>query len=466
MTTWHDYLAIGLVVGALALGVGVAFAAYQVAPAGGPAAGGPGAQVTATVPPLGRVEIGERERGRVTFRMACQECHTQGRQSFSPSARERLALVQTRIREGIGQMPAFPPSRLSDDDLRDLLAYLGSPVEPEPTPTPQPPVRGLRFEVVEATVRPGAAPAVRFRVVDNAGVAMAPSDMTVLAVTVAGPTTGYQWALREDARRAESLPDGSARYEFRGRVPPDAQGTAGVVLEGSMQHVLPDATRVTDVGDNAVAYVAITDPAPVPPRIVVRTQTCNQCHGTLATHGGTRRNTEFCVMCHTATQTDAEKRATAGGPPPPESVQFANLIHRIHTGEDLYHQPFVVYGGPPANPQPIDLSAVHPFPGDRANCTTCHEPGTYALSGALERAAPLTVTVEGQIIRQVPPVTAACTGCHDSPRAMAHATNMTTALGVETCATCHGTGRPFAVEAVHRIADERARPAVPTPVGR
>jgi OmcA/MtrC family decaheme c-type cytochrome len=169
-----------------------------------------------------------------------------------------------------------------------------------------------------------------------------------------------------------------------------------------------------------------------------------------------RRNTEYCVMCHNASGSDAEKRATAGGPPPPESIQFRNLVHRIHTGEDL-QRPFVVYGGPPADPRPVDLREVHPFPRDRANCATCHEPGTHTISRPLSEAAPMTVAVEGQVLRQVPPITAACTGCHDGPRTAAHAATQTSALGVEACATCHGEGRPNSVSTVHRVGPSPSR---------
>ena len=208
------------------------------------------------------------------------------------------------------------------------------------------------------------------------------------------------------------------------------------------------------MGYNVVFYFGVSDPAPVLARTVVATETCNTCHGVLALHGGTRRNTEFCVMCHFSAQTDLEKRTTAGGPPPPETVLFRNLVHRIHTGEDL-EQPFVIFGGAPANPQPVDLRAVHAFPGGRANCNVCHQPGTFSISPALERSSPMTVEMNGVTVRQVPPVTAACIGCHDSARAVAHAASQSPPQGVETCATCHGPGRPFSVSATHRLSSGR-----------
>ncbi len=455
MIGWRDYVGVALVAAAALVGVGVAVAAYQLGSpvTAAPSVTGAAATQAAEESLLGH---GDREMGRLAFRVECQDCHTQGRQSFDPAARRRARLLSARIREGVGEMPPFSSERLPDATLSHILAYIATPSGPEPTPMPEPRIRGVNFEVLEAEGRPSAPASVLLRIRDDAGATIAPSEMSALNLTIGGPTVDYQWARREDARRAQSLPDGSARYTFTARLPGDASGTYAVATEGYVEHPAGPARPepVRDVGYNVVFYFGVSDPTPVPPRSVVTTETCNTCHGVLALHGGTRRNTEFCVMCHHSAQTDIEKRTTAGGPPPPETVLFRNLIHRIHTGEDL-EQPFIIYGGAPANPQPIDLRAVHAFPGDRANCNVCHQPGTFGVSPALERSAPMTVEMNGETVRQVPPVTAACIGCHDSARAVAHAVSQSPSHGVETCATCHGPGRPFSVGAVHRLSSGR-----------
>jgi predicted CXXCH cytochrome family protein len=53
------------------------------------------------------------------------------------------------------------------------------------------------------------------------------------------------------------------------------------------------------------------------------------------------------------------------------------------------------------------------------------------------------------LVASILPVASACTSCHDSPDARAHAEIMTTASGAESCSTCHGTGRDLDVEVVH-----------------
>jgi len=456
MKTISDYLGPGLVILALVVGVGIAFLAKDLTAARSAPTEAVASAPTSTPGDESALTGGNRDLGREAFRLECQGCHTQGRQSFDPASRERLALLRTRIREGAGEMPAFPLERLPDDMLRDVLAYISIPAEAEPPPTKEPRVRGINLEILGASGVPGGSPTVRFRVRDDAGALIAPADMSTLAITVGGPTTDYRWAQREDARRAQTASDGASEYMFATHLPDDAGGTFAVGMEGAFDHpagvVGPQPFR--EVAFNPVAYFVVSAPAPVGHRTTVRIESCNECHGTLATHGGTRRNTDLCVICHNSTQTDEEKRTTLGAPMPPEPVLFRNLIHRIHTGEDLTH-PFVVIGGNPANPSPVDLGAVHPFPKDRANCALCHEPGTFNITSPLESLRPMTVTQQGQTVRTVPPVTAACTGCHDSDRTLAHAGAQTSSQGVETCAVCHGPGRPAAVSAVHRISGAR-----------
>jgi OmcA/MtrC family decaheme c-type cytochrome len=180
---------------------------------------------------------------------------------------------------------------------------------------------------------------------------------------------------------------------------------------------------------------------------VVKIENCNVCHATLAMHGEARRNTEFCVMCHNASHTDEDKRKVAKGPMPPENVHYKRLIHRIHTGDKL-GEAFIVYGGTPAKPGPIDFSDIR-FPGDRRNCVKCHVPGANELplpAGLLPTLIPQT---DGSLTA-IQPITSACIACHTKETAKAHVATLTASNGQESCVVCHGVGREFSVEKVHR----------------
>ena len=65
---------------------------------------------------------------------------------------------------------------------------------------------------------------------------------------------------------------------------------------------------VRDAGFNQVVAFAVTDTAPVARRSVVAQENCNSCHGSLALHGGSRQNVQFCVMCHNANWDDKARR--------------------------------------------------------------------------------------------------------------------------------------------------------------
>jgi hypothetical protein len=52
--------------------------------------------------------------------------------------------------------------------------------------------------------------------------------------------------------------------------------------------------------------------------------------------------------------------------------------------------------------------------------------------------------------KSLQPITSACLACHTKPAAEVHADTMTSAGAQESCVTCHGVGRSFSVEKVHR----------------
>jgi OmcA/MtrC family decaheme c-type cytochrome len=278
------------------------------------------------------------------------------------------------------------------------------------------------------------------------------AQMNNLRLVVAWPTTDYQIAVEEDVRKAESQGSGVYTYKFKYAIPTDASGSGAIGMQGYKLTELKKPNGnvikdVRDVGNNVVKYFPITDKEAIPRRQAVKIENCNVCHAMLATHGEARRNAEFCVMCHNPSHTDEEKRKAANGPMPPENVHYKRLIHRIHTGINA-GEPFIVYGGPPVRPGPIDLSDIR-FPGDRRNCTKCHVPGANEPPLPAGLLATLIPQADGTI-KAIPPITSACIACHTKETAKAHVETLTASNGQESCVVCHGVGREFSVEKVHR----------------
>ncbi|MDH5561217.1 MAG: OmcA/MtrC family decaheme c-type cytochrome, partial [Deltaproteobacteria bacterium] len=113
-------------------------------------------------------------------------------------------------------------------------------------------------------------------------------------------------------------------------------------------------------------------------RDIVKTDTCNNCHRTLAFHGGGRLEVEACVMCHNKTTGDAQSGNV---------LDMMAMVHKIHTGKDLPSVDYNTstysadgteyaifgYGG-----SKHDYSHVG-FPPKTTDCVVCHD-GTGADS--------------------------------------------------------------------------------------
>jgi OmcA/MtrC family decaheme c-type cytochrome len=313
---------------------------------------------------------------------------------------------------------------------------------------------GTVFDIVKIEGgKPGSNPVVTFSIKDKKGEPINAAQMNNLSLVLAWPTSDYQTEIIEDVRKAQPQGNGVHTYKFNYTIPAEATGSGAVGIQGYRLFEIkrPNGTVVEksqrNAGLNVVKYFPITDGEAIPRRKAVKTENCNVCHWKLQPHGEQRNNTEFCVMCHNANQTDADKRKVAKGPMPPENVHYKRFIHRIHTGINL-GEPHIVYGGPAASPVPVNLGEVR-FPGDRRNCTKCHEKGANELplpAGLLPTALP---QADGSI-RYVTPIVSACVGCHTKEPAKAHMEAQIAAVGRESCVVCHGMGREFSVEKMHR----------------
>ncbi len=309
-----------------------------------------------------------------------------------------------------------------------------------------------KFTILNITnAGPGQSPTIQFKIADKNGNPISPAQMGGaggrLAATIAGPTTDYTFSLQESANTA-SYVNGIASYTFKGTIPASATGTFAAELEGYVNTTLikngdPTDTFVyRDAADNAVQYFAVTGSSAIPRRTVVALSNCDVCHDKLQAHGNNRNQIEACVMCHNPNATDSALRPAAAAPP--ETIDMQILIHKIHTGENL-HQPYTIYGFGGSVNAFNDVA----FPGDRRDCVKCHVDASFTV--------PLPAGVQPAItphnyFSPTPPIAAACTACHDTVEAAAHAfVNIALINGVqiEGCPQCHREGANEAVTRVH-----------------
>jgi OmcA/MtrC family decaheme c-type cytochrome len=299
----------------------------------------------------------------------------------------------------------------------------------------------------------GQKPRVTFTLKDSAGAPIPTSQMNRLALVLAGPTTDYGSTnfggatpgyVSENALSSSCGGDGTCIYLFNTALPADATGTFTIGVEARRTATLLAGTAkqmTTNYGAiNKIINFSVDGSAVQPRRTVVATAKCNACHSFLSLHGENRNQVEQCVMCHNPNENDKSFRPAGQGAP--QTVNFAQMIHKIHTGEDLAAQggSLVVYGfGNSKN----DFSEVR-FPGDRRDCSKCH----VNSSEQLPIKATLSIDDQRGLINPVGPITSACTGCHTSVATASHALANTTRLG-ESCAVCHGAGAEFSVDKVH-----------------
>jgi OmcA/MtrC family decaheme c-type cytochrome len=297
-------------------------------------------------------------------------------------------------------------------------------------------------------------------------------------------------------------------YQFVSTLPEGAAGTWTVAMEGYRTSYQPSVNYhaasnefrwpytsealseasvnpLVDVDTATGEWSAANPGTTVPRRAVVTQERCERCHGRLALHGTMRNRVEHCVTCHTATATDWSRRPKGAGGDvnlaatfdgvEERSVHFKVLIHRIHTGGRegsgaglSLLDPVVVYGYG-GTPYFFDEGI---FPADLRNCTRCHEGRTYEID-AIPAGAPATVANETATIRHagaadhaageraVPPIQAACMGCHATGATLAHVARNGPQGGVEVCGNCHVRGA-VGVDVAHGLVRPGATPIAST----
>jgi OmcA/MtrC family decaheme c-type cytochrome len=319
-------------------------------------------------------------------------------------------------------------------------------------------------------------PVLKFRLLDPSGspVLTLTSDSTWAGTfLVSGPTSNPQRVYASRSMKTSgtlSAPDPQGYYTYTPTEtwPVQSVGTIGNNPDGGIQDnpsgsytvwfywartttpSPPYAGGPTTVRDavNAQVVVPFGASQSVQRRQVVTEAACGSCHGLapdgsprLAWHGNQRKNAETCSTCHTENATSAPPGTPPPGPPE-FSVDFQKMIHQIHFGRlvdtplagSLFEFRDVL--------SPVDVRA----------CTNCHGSTLTSCSVATDCSyGQSCVLGKCQNTAWQSPTARACISCHNGPDAQAHAAQMTTSSGVESCPVCHGPGAMLEVSAVHNI---------------
>jgi OmcA/MtrC family decaheme c-type cytochrome len=326
-------------------------------------------------------------------------------------------------------------------------SILGAHVNPDQSSL-LPGIQGAILSVTNTS--PGQNPVVAFQVKDKTGATIPLSAFTQknyrLALVLAGPTTDYiginaHGYVSEDPSKTSVLNGDTYTYTFSQAIPAGATGTYTIGMEGRRYDtVLAGTTKAQTIEygmKNVDFNFSVDGSAVVPRRAVVALANCNNCHWNLQLHGENRNQIQQCVLCHNPIENDSSMRPASANPP--ESIDFALMIHRIHSGPSQTRD-FTIYGygGSKSNFNNVL------YPGDLTNCQQCHLPGTYVLP----IGATAMINDDRGFINPVYPTTGACLGCHATVDAASHALVNTTTLG-ESCSVCHGPSGDYSVAKVH-----------------
>jgi OmcA/MtrC family decaheme c-type cytochrome len=163
-------------------------------------------------------------------------------------------------------------------------------------------------------------------------------------------------------------------------------------------------------------------------------------------------------MCHNPSENDASVRGSATTATdkslPPQSVNFALMVHKIHTGEKLsaagLSYTIVGFGGSHNDFSDVRYPVMGPTgtTGDTAKCYMCHVQ-TPAPTEAIFPIGKNNVADTQGLLNPAPATTSACTACHFTRSAMAHAVSQTDPRFGESCDVCHATGTDFDVDKEH-----------------
>jgi OmcA/MtrC family decaheme c-type cytochrome len=333
-------------------------------------------------------------------------------------------------------------------------------------------IRGAHTMPQEAPSRPGVVvtltkvengaagqkPTVTFALKDYSGAPIPLSTMSAISTNrlnfiIAGPTSDYGTAKFEGVTTpgyaSESAltagkcgQDGTCTYTFTRAVPAGSKGTFAIAVEARRTLTInPGTVNQADTryaADNKVIYFSV-DGAPIEKRRqVVDIAKCNQCHTRLALHGESRNQTEYCVVCHNP--------SNVSGGTTPVPIDFKVMVHKIHFGENMAELGNTYkIGNSDFSEVRYPAFSMRGAPGDTTNCNMCHVNGSEAVLPIGKDP----VKNPGGMLDVLPATTAACTACHQSKSALAHAMGNTDGKLGESCDVCHGVNGDFSVIKAH-----------------
>ena len=324
----------------------------------------------------------------------------------------------------------------------------------------------------------GKAPTVTFTVKDFQGNPYTMAQLTGasnrLALVMAGPTSDYGYTSfgsdvvtpgyvsENPVPTAKCDGSGTCTYTFTHAIPAKATGSYTIGIEGRITFTVNPNTVLSQSvnygADNNVVAFSVDGSKLVQRRTVVAINNCNQCHASLSLHGENRNQIEQCVMCHNPSENDASVRGSATVAAdkalPPQSVNFTLMVHKIHTGEKLaaagLSYIIVGFGGSHNDFSDVRYPVMDPTgtTGDTAKCYMCHVQ-TPAPTEAIFPIGKNNVADTQGLLNPAPATTSACTACHFTRSAMAHAVSQTDPRFGESCDVCHATGTDFDVDKEH-----------------
>jgi len=450
----------------------------------------------------------------------CVNCH-----AGSNTIGDRTDLVQTTNGDNWNEVPSGAACGSCHDDVsddgfdapahiagRDDADCLGCHSEPGFAGSVQNSHRMLAQEASEDFVAevlevnnsmPGETAVVRFKISDAAGVPYDlhsdpefNSDGVRLAVGVAWDTRDYTntgGATGSEEDNASSIQtldiasftdNGDGSFSATMPLPiPDgnsapfvqASGSGAAVVEGHpVAEVDGELEEVPLTNAHKFFSIDEADGQPVPRRNalsdgeVVDLGKCLTCHGSLSLHGGNRTdNIDSCVTCHNPRNTDLRVRLKASDEPTDgkkeESLDFKTMIHAIHAAK-MRQKPLEVVGYGGYSTHRYTPEEVH-YPGNLANCETCHTDESFFVPLLPEVLATTVDTGEDRgdpaDDTVVTPVTAVCSSCHDDKENISHMTLQGGSFDtsqeaidneevVESCSTCHSEGKTNDAWASHQ----------------